>query len=94
MVNLFRKITDKIFMQLNETIEIVKQVVLDPRIIGTFIVLLLYMGIVNYVVHYRKKPPKVRKIKTPKKTAAASAPEEGGNSQDGEEASETPSEGE
>lgn len=55
--------TDNKYMDMNETIEIVKAVLMDYRIIGIVVAALLYISIVNYVVRYRKKPPKIRRMK-------------------------------
>ena len=48
---------------MNETIEIVKAVLMDYRVIAVAVAALLYISIVNYVVRYRKKPPKIRQMK-------------------------------
>ena len=61
MLNFKIQSADTKNMQLAETFEIAKQVVLDKRVIIVTVVLLLYLSIVNYVIRYRKKPPKVRK---------------------------------
>lgn len=70
-------------MDWNKAIEIVKGVLLDWRVIGVVIAALLYISLVNYVVKYKKKPPKLRKMKT------APAPEkQEGSSENGEGSSE------
>lgn len=51
-------------MDWNKAIEIVKGVLLDWRVIGVVIAALLYISLVNYVVKYKKKPPKIRKMKS------------------------------
>lgn len=60
-------------MDFQEAFEIAKQVLIDKHIIIMTVVLLLYLALVNYVVRYRKKPPKVRKVhhKTPAPKPAA-----------------------
>lgn len=79
-------------MNMDETIAIVKAVLLDYRIIGVVVAALLYISIVNYVVRYKKKPPKIRKM-----VVSAPKPEEqnaSDGSQEGEGNAEESSSGE
>ena len=48
---------------------ILKGVLLNPFVIGTAIVIILYCNFMGYVARYRKKPPKPKK-----KVVAAPAP--------------------
>ncbi len=47
-------------------------VLLNPAVIFAAVVVIFYLNFVNYVVRYRKKPPKIQK----KKAIAAPAPAE------------------
>lgn len=47
-------------------------VLLNPAVIFAAVVVIFYLNFVNYVVRYRKKPPKIKK----KKVIAAPAPAE------------------
>ena len=47
-------------------------VLLNPAVIFVTVGVILYLNFVNYVVRYRKKPPKIKK----KKIIAAPAPAE------------------
>ena len=48
---------------------ILKGILLNPFVIGTAIVIILYCNFMGYVARYRKKPPKPKK-----KVVAAPAP--------------------
>ncbi len=62
---------------------IAKEVIMDWRVIFITVALIIYISLANYVVKYRKKPPKVKG--KPKPVAPAPAPQaaEGQASSDG-----------
>jgi len=47
-------------MKINQLMPIIKEVLLNPFIIGTTIVIILYLNFISYIVRYRKKPPKIK----------------------------------
>lgn len=51
-------------MSIAETLPIVKSVLTNPYVIGTAIVVILYMNFCSFVANYRKKPPKPKKAKS------------------------------
>lgn len=55
-------------MKLDVIFPILKGVLLNPFVIGTAIVIILYCNFMSYVARYKKKPPK------PKKKSAAAPP--------------------
>lgn len=57
-------------MKLMQIFPVLKYVLINPYVIGTTIVILLYCNFVSYVARYRKKPPKAKKRKTPSPPAA------------------------
>ena len=56
-------------MNMNEIIPLIKQILLNPFVIGTAIVVILFMNFCCFVANYSKKPKKVSK-----KKASAPAP--------------------
>ena len=75
-------------MQLAEALDVAKQVLLDKRVIIVTIVCLVYLEIVHYVVHYKKKPPKVRKARISVAPAPKPAQKTEGESSDEDDSSE------
>lgn len=70
-------------MKLGQIFPIITSVLLNPYVIGTAIVIILYCNFISYVARYRKKPPKPKK---PKAVQAAPAPKaEGEASGDAQE---------
>ncbi|GEM_PF-699437 len=63
---------------------IAKEVIMDWRVIFITVALIIYISLANYVVKYRKKPPKVKG--KPKPVAPAPAPQaaDGQTSSDGQ----------
>lgn len=53
----------------------VSAVLTNPTVIFATVVVILYLNFVNYVVRYRKKPPKIKKKKAV--VVAAPTPAEG-----------------
>ena len=70
-------------MDFSAMFDIAKQVLLDRRVITVTVILLLYLALVNYVIRYKKKPPKVRRAR-PIAAAPAAKPAEGQKSSDEE----------
>ena len=60
-------------MKLNVVMPIVGEVLKSPVVIGTMIVVLLYLNFVFFVAHYKKQPPKPRKPKVAAPVAATPA---------------------
>ncbi|MGN0730280.1 MAG: hypothetical protein ACI4MA_00055 [Treponema sp.] len=58
-------------MKLIQIFPVLKYVLINPYVIGTTIVILLYCNFVSYVARYRKKPPKAKKRKTSSPPPAA-----------------------
>ena len=56
-------------MNMNEMIPLIKQILLNPFVIGTAIVVILFMNFCCFVANYSKKPKKARK-----KTESAPSP--------------------
>ena len=56
-------------MNMNEIIPLIKQILLNPFVIGTAIVVILFMNFCCFVANYSKKPKKASK-----KKASAPAP--------------------
>ena len=50
-------------MDINELIELIKKILLHPFIIGTAIVVILFMNFCCFVANYSKKPKKASKKK-------------------------------
>ena len=62
-VNNLLSFADKGSMDFSAMIDIAKQVLLDRRVITVTVILLLYLALVNYVIRYKKKPPKIRRAR-------------------------------
>ena len=75
-------------MQLAEALDVAKQVLLDKRVIIVTVLCLVYLEIVHYVVHYKKKPPKVRKSRITVAAAPKPAENSEGESSDEDDSSE------
>ena len=82
-VNNLLSFADKRSMDFSAMFDIAKQVLLDRRVITVTVILLLYLALVNYVIRYKKKPPKVRRAR-PVVAAPAAKPAEGQKSSDEE----------
>lgn len=52
-------------MNMNEIIPLIKQILLNPLVIGTAIVVILFMNFCCFVANYSKKPKKASKKKAP-----------------------------
>ncbi|MBQ5632284.1 MAG: hypothetical protein IIU99_04200 [Treponema sp.] len=52
-------------MNMNEIIPLIKQILLNPFVIGTAIVVILFMNFCCFVANYSKKPKKASKKKAP-----------------------------
>ena len=65
-------------MGISQIMSTISAVLLNPVVIFATAVVIFYLNFVNYVVRYRKKPPKVKK----KKVIAAPAPAEEGAGED------------
>jgi predicted membrane protein len=50
---------------MNEIIPLIKQILLNPFVIGTAIVVILFMNFCCFVANYSKKPKKASKKKAP-----------------------------
>jgi hypothetical protein len=59
-------------MKMNELIQLCLEVLKDTRVIGATIVCIFFMLLANYVVNYRKKPPRNKKAKEVKPVKASS----------------------
>src|SRR5574344_1821339 len=73
MLNIQSGFSDNGSMNLSESLDLARQVALDKRTIIVTIMLLLYLALVNYVIRYRKKPPKVRRTHLAAAPAAETA---------------------
>lgn len=60
---------------------IIKEVLLNPFVIGTTIVIILYLNFISYIVRYRKKPPKI-KVKKIQDTPAPQPKQDNENESD------------
>lgn len=70
-------------MNMNEMIPLIKQILLNPFVIGTAIAVILFMNFCCFVANYSKKPKKARK-----KTESAPAPKKEASEEDASESSE------
>ena len=52
-------------MNMNEIIPLIKQILLNPFVIGTAIVVILFMNFCCFVANYSKNPKKASKKKAP-----------------------------
>lgn len=68
--------TDNYIMGISDILRTVSAVLLNPAVIFITAMVILYLNFVNFVVRYRKKPPKVKKKKAIV-AAAPAAPAEG-----------------
>lgn len=57
-------------MNISELLPVIKQVLINPYVIGTAVVVIFFMNFCSFVCNYKKKPPKVK----PKKAPAPAAP--------------------
>jgi hypothetical protein len=57
-------------MTLELLLDVLKKILVSPQVIGVTVVLAIYLNLVTYIVHYRKKPPAPKK---PKKASGAGA---------------------
>lgn len=69
-----RKSADILIMSLKDIFPILFSVMKNKYVIGTAIVVLIYLEFVRYVINYRKRP---KRKKDKKKIIAAPAPQEG-----------------
>lgn len=51
-------------MTLSQLFNLLAKVLISPEVIGVTIVIALYINIVNYIVRYKKRAPRPRKLKT------------------------------
>ena len=59
----FVSCSDNTFMGISQIMSTISAVLLNPVVIFAAVVVILYLNFVNYVVRYRKKPPKTKKKK-------------------------------
>lgn len=64
-------------MKMTELLPILKQVLINPYVIGTVVVVILFMNFASFVANYRKKPPKPKVKRAAAAPAPAAAPAEG-----------------
>lgn len=79
---------DNLRMEMNEVMPIVTQVLLNKTVWIAFFVAILYMKFVSFVQHYRKRPPKLRKVVQKKVSAPAPKPAENAEGEKSEEETE------
>lgn len=91
-MQVFAPIADNYYMNIHDTISLVKQVLLNPYVIGTTVIVILYMNFCCFVANYRKKPPKIKKLKKNLKAALASSKTEAKKSENAENTEENSSE--
>lgn len=70
---------------MNEMIPLIKQILLNPFVIGTAIVVILFMNFCCFVANYSKKPKKASKKKD---KAPTPAPKKEASEEDASESSE------
>lgn len=73
---------------IKELLPVLKGVLLDYRVIVTFIGFLLIIMIAGFIVNYRKRPPKPKKNKNLAAAPAAPKPEEKSEGEENQEESE------
>lgn len=52
-------------MSFAELLPVLKKILTNPIVIGTAVVVVLYMNFCTFVANYRKKPPRPKKKRTP-----------------------------
>ena len=62
-------------MNISELLPVIKQVLINPYVIGTAVVVIFFMNFCSFVCNYKKKPPKVKPKKAPAPAAPAPAAE-------------------
>ena len=62
-------------MNISELLPVIKQVLINPYVIGTAVVVIFFMNFCCFVCNYKKKPPKVKSKKAPAPAAPAPAAE-------------------
>lgn len=62
-------------MKISELLPILKQVLTNPYVIGTAVVVILFMNFCSFVCNYKKRPPKGKK-RNVKKAAPQQQPKE------------------
>lgn len=60
----FCSYSDNSSMDISQIMSTSLAVLLNPTVIFAAVVVIFYLNFVNYVVRYRKKPPKVKKKKS------------------------------
>lgn len=68
------KTADKFNMDITALVNLCISVLKDIRVITAAILTIFFISLGNYVVRYRKRPPKPKKKKSAPKTAAAPTP--------------------
>lgn len=67
-------------MKISELLPILKQVLTNPYVIGTAVVVILFMNFCSFVCNYKKRPPKGKK-RNAKKAAPQQPKEQAENSE-------------
>ena len=70
---------------MNEIIPLIKQILLNPFVIGTAIVVILFMNFCCFVANYSKKPKKASKKKAPAPAKKETSEEDASESSEIEE---------
>ena len=73
-------------MTVAQLVELLSKVLMSPEIIGVTVVIIIYITIVMYVVHYRKRPPQSKVRKTASASSGQGAPVDKGSEGDEAEA--------
>ena len=68
------KTADKFNMDITALVNLCISVLKDIRVITAAILTIFFISLGNYVVRYRKRPPKPKKKKSAQKPAAAATP--------------------
>jgi len=63
-------------MSFAELLPVLKNIFTSPIVIGTAVVVVLYMNFCAFVANYRKKPPRPKKKRTPPPAPAKKEPEQ------------------
>lgn len=64
-------------MGISQILSTIFAVLLNPAVIFATVVVIFYLSFVNFVVRYRKRPPRVKKKKMVVATPVAESAEEG-----------------
>jgi hypothetical protein len=73
-------------MTVAQLVELLKKVLISPEVIGVTVVIIIYINVVTYVVHYRKRLPQSIARKTASASSGQGTPVDKGSEEEEAEA--------